>query len=461
MVKEIISPEVSARKIVLHFDDISDKSPEFLELNAGYTFPLVKIRNTTLHYTAILRCELNIGDLFTPTLDLIINDDEKSFSDTDFPMVGDVVTIYLGVSSDKESLPVHMDFDILSIKPTPRGFYITAKTIIKGATKRGYGELYDSGINSFEACKKICGLLGLGLASNMSASSDSDVWLYNGKTRIELLQYILDGMVAPNNGIVHSFIDQHYRLNIIDLSLAFSETPIDEEVRNNIITGKPLGRPEPLVLSNAIVNSPPTTQYRIMEYRPVNNAGIIKRYRPKAVNHIVFEKNYADNTLSAGSSISAIEDTSNGTDHDIFGSGADAKTIDVYKAQTTDNKTHDLYMYAPGHNNLKNNLLNATHIKASLCNISHALYLFKPVKVDIRHSMFRHGIQYSDSDTNSETTNKSPSDLNEEAINKTFSGNYVITSIAFIYNSNNRVSKQILKLHKRLWHRGFLELQQQ
>lgn len=451
MVQEILSPKIQPRSITMHVDGDTNRSYEALELNAGYSYPLIMLRNTVFSHTEIKSFNLRIGYAFAPELIVVLDDSRGVFTDQDSPIRDELLTLYLGNIRDEETLPIHLDFNVLSANRSAK-FQITVvcRCVIPGANLRNYGDLISG--NAFDAVKAICETLELGMLSNITGSEDQSDWRYDGRTAIEMLQYCIDHIWNGKEQYVTAFIDQHYRLNLVELTSAFAESAPTRTITRNLLTQEELEIPEELVLNNSL-HDYEHTQFRISSWHPINPLGLQERYRPRSINHVVYTKDYEKNELLAESDVSAIEDAERTNDTDVFASGSLARSMDLYKYQHQDSLEIDAPVTAHEHNMIGRELmLQAPHIEVELGYVAHQLSLYTKVPVDIRNTPFRHDQQLKDSDTfQTESENARDNSRLEDARNETFSGEYLITATNFRYTSRTQRLAQQLRLHKRFW----------
>jgi hypothetical protein len=77
---------------------------------------------------------------------------------------------------------------------------------------------------SFNAIKLLCADMKLGLVSNIENTNDLQFYKQNAMNNIDYLINVCSQIYVSDETIVHCFIDQHYRLNVVDINKVLEGT---------------------------------------------------------------------------------------------------------------------------------------------------------------------------------------------------------------------------------------------
>lgn len=446
---QIIKPKIEPQLITFHVDDIRPDSYTRVEKNAGFTYPVIKFRNTVIHHAQINRLTLNVGDNFLPKLTAVFRDGTQNFIDNDYPIEDDVITILLGNMADTTNLPIHADFKVLSCMVNKDTKVITISGELhvpefKNSAIRGFGKM-----SNFEIIKELCNLLQIGLISNKQNSNDKNTNNQYGSTNYAYLKTLCDTIFSSEEDRYWCFIDAHYNLNVIELNSMFKDAETSETINYHLATGEPLEEPEALLLTNNQFDEI-HTQFRIASWSPVNNVGQVKNSSPTAIKHFVTLKDYAKKEISTIEHDNFIQDESAGNVIDVQSSYEDASSF--ASSVITIGEIDDRFKaYAQQRNSLgQRQMLQALLLECSLGNASYMLHIGKKVPLEIYNSLAGSEDLPKYTDKGNEFSVESSSNRNELVINDMFSGWYVIIGMNFSYVKMQQV-KMSLKLTKRFW----------
>ena len=165
-----------------------------------------------------------------PTLSLTLNDTMGHFSIDSFPRDGDVITFLLASKNEETFKSIHMDFDILKVTniPTEEGnivkysFIGKAKIPFFDSEECRYLESGTSLTHMEEEAK----YLGLGLVTNIDATSDTQVRIQPYISHSKFIENIVESSYISDDAFQNWFIDQYYYLNFIDVNRIFNSKNI-------------------------------------------------------------------------------------------------------------------------------------------------------------------------------------------------------------------------------------------
>ena len=211
MLKEVLKSGLyeQVRRIEVPYDPINEGSTDAILKSAGNQVPLVQICNTLINQQDINYCRLIVGKSFLPQLELSFNG-EDNFIDNDFPLVKDLVTVYIGNVYDTEYKTIKIDFEIVNCEM--HGFTV----VVIGRMWLEFMKLTDiqtyKDLTSFKVLKKFCEEHALGLVTNIDDTDDQMTWIQCNETNEAfLIDHVIRHMWVADNVIVRTIIDPWYR----------------------------------------------------------------------------------------------------------------------------------------------------------------------------------------------------------------------------------------------------------
>lgn len=210
----------------------------------GTNFPMVEINNYLFAQEQILNFEINSTG-FMPTLLFRAKVNNKNFSSASMPKDGDLVSIFIRAKNNAFK-PIRNDYRITQISS-------------QGGDAEGNGGIYTidgelsvpgildeviTGINgtSYTALQSLAKELGLGFASNDTATEDSQLWVSPRSTYMDFIQDIAEHAWKDEKSFFIVFIDCYYHLNFINVNNQFSEdNTLDLQLITNLKTSDTTG----------------------------------------------------------------------------------------------------------------------------------------------------------------------------------------------------------------------------
>lgn len=238
----VLDPSIELDDMVLvdredpRFKDLKDpaRSSQYPDdKNTGVAYPFITIRSVTIEMEDLKFMRLNFQDLL-PEISLTIADNQSRLTNIDFPLDGDIISVYIRPNDDDVQKSIRMDFDIQTVSrsgttPVVYNFYGQLRV------PRIFDEITEakSLLTSFEALIEICDDLNLGFATNEDKTEDRMTWLIAKEDRLKWLENITNYSYKNDDSFFYSFIDHNYFFNFINIQECFSE---DDELDESIIT---------------------------------------------------------------------------------------------------------------------------------------------------------------------------------------------------------------------------------
>lgn len=224
-----------------------EKGGEKVTKTFGIDSPVIKINNYTFEKGDILNFELsNEGTI--PFVSVTVLDSKKAFGIDAFPRDGDVFTMYIGSKNQSTFKSIHLDVEILNISTDPNSSGGPIKVSISGRVNipKMFAEncqhLEEN--TSLEHLKTVAQELGLGLASNVDDTIDSQIRIQPFINYIDFIKEIVSTSYISDDSFQSFFIDPYYYLNFVDINKIFNtkNPPISEF--EDLVTSGPISMSE-------------------------------------------------------------------------------------------------------------------------------------------------------------------------------------------------------------------------
>lgn len=200
--------------------------------------PLIKINNNfTVNPSNIKKFSINFTG-WMPEVSMKICDPNSELKSKYYPTDGSVINVYIATLGDeKKYRPLRLDFLIVSVSESGSLAGTVMSPDMSEFTIRGKlnvprlyynANMFESG-TSYDSLKNITEDIGLGFASNIDNTNDSQLWV-NGYTRIaDFLENISRHGYLDDESFFVSFIDPYYNLNYVEVSRLFSQFQENEK----------------------------------------------------------------------------------------------------------------------------------------------------------------------------------------------------------------------------------------
>lgn len=204
-------------------------------------FPVVvisKLRenvSNTISPTLIVYLKL-YNSKFLPEIEMLCYDDMGVLLDDLFPSDFDTILSVFIKSTSENTFPIRMDFIITEFNPY-RNSETDKKFLIKGVLNVD-GLFYNdweafNKTSSFDVLKTISKKIGLGFATNVSATNDAMTWINPADYYMTFIQDVTKRAYENEKSFFWSFIDFYYNLNYVNLEKELNESPKELQSLNS------------------------------------------------------------------------------------------------------------------------------------------------------------------------------------------------------------------------------------
>jgi lysozyme len=458
MLKELMQPLNEAKTITLHvstdFANQPDKEYDSLQYSAGYEFPVIKVRTTTFTKPNIELFAFKVGYKFMPDLMFIITDDNKSFKNTDYPIKNDIVTVYMGNQYDVVNKPIHLDFRINKVQTLDS----------KGNSKHIFycelafeNQFNNANVNirdtSFNAIKLLCADMKLGLVSNIENTNDLQFYKQNAMNNIDYLINVCSQIYVSDETIVHCFIDQHYRLNVVDINKVLDGKSEIKKISKDVIYFNDLETPEEVVFTNdRFANH--TTQFNFIDCVPTNNA-FQNQANNKPIESVLVKKDYKNASIKTSSKNTKVSNNSAKTQNATKKSTLENNTTESIRTQTitVEGQTNDnVKQLSNKANDTKlNYVINNQYLTVTMEKFTNMFHLHQLINVIYYSESATTKIPQINKDTNNNTSLEPLSTDNSQVKVDAMSGDYSIVGMLLTYDNKSNTILQKFKLAKKDW----------
>lgn len=435
-------------------------------LMKGEESPVIKMNGTILSNKLIQNFSLSLmgQDSFLPQCRVSFIDDDAKFIDQNYPMDGDLMSIYLK-SSVKELKPLRNDYQIESVSSADLAGEGRGATInVKGSLRvpRLYGEESKAykDKTSWEVLREIAKDLQLGFASNVSETDDEMTWINPNISRYDFIQHVSSHAYKDDSSFFICFIDQYYILNFINVNQQFSFTEqfdpakitrlFDASYTDESAEVDDFNLTDELFVTND--SSRTGTNSQIYGYTLVQNAGVIARSHGYQ-RHVQFfdynQRDYVDLKIqplnTEGSEEKFLQ--RGRIDENFWKDEIKYKWLGIQHNKPSGN-VHPNYLFAKIQNTQNNIEINKMGLRMSIpmYNPNLIRYMRLPVLIVVKNDEYQ------------QTSVLKPEELDQKkdrVPNNFLSGFYVIIDIRYTYSSDDRGVKQEVYAVKREWDRNF------
>jgi hypothetical protein len=223
----------------------------------GAFFPVIFINTTKFDSDKILSMMLEFDDKI-PTISVTLEDTQGKFA-IDSPLDGDVISLYIRPPDEENQKPIRIDFDIIEISgdPLSKIFSISGIMKVPGFFAEVCKEFKEG--NSFDHLQDVCEEVGLGFASNETATDDAMSRICPFETYQTFVNQTVSHTYKDDDSFFTWYIDPYYYLCLVNINKQFSLEDKTDTININQVTplsGMPLedktkdGNKGTLVLTN-------------------------------------------------------------------------------------------------------------------------------------------------------------------------------------------------------------------
>ena len=467
----ILDPNIELDEMVLvdrtdkRFQDLQDPSksnqtPD--EQNTGGAYPFITIRSIAIELDELNNFEIVCSNTL-PELNLTIADKRSRLTNVDFPLDGDLISVYIRPNDDTQK-SIRMDFDIETVSrygQTPVMYNFSGQLRIP----KIFDEISESKLemSSFEAIIDICDSLNLGFATNSDDTNDIQNWILGRDNKLNFIRDIIQYSYLNDDSFFYGFVDHNYFYNFINVQDCFSE---DDELDEAIITmpeqtdrqkgydnASSIG---PLLLSNSR-NMQGSNMY-ISYYNPFTNSGLSSKlngYRRYVQFYDSDEDEFVEEYIEPM--------ITKGNENKILLKGRKDETfIDSYskykymgrQSSGGDGNVHPNYLFARilNHQNLEE--IQKAGLDIEIPSLNTDILRFKRIPIVIYDSMNienKYTARDRDQEENDDPQNiRAVHNEQDEVRNEFLSGFYVCWSFTISWSPQNRYITKA-KLLRREW----------
>lgn len=208
-------------------DSPTPSSVDNPEQQMGGLYPLVEINKYKFSQNEILTLDIDeTGNI--PTCNISVVSHDGIFMSTSFPKDGDKLSVFIRSKKDKVK-PLRADFIITSVNGSPSSdnsgeraiFYIGGILAVPGYIS-DHCKAFKN-MTSFDCLMKLASELGLGFASNETATNDKMTWICPFNTYESFLSTVTQATYKDDNSFYRTWIDHNYYLNLLNVNTQFSD----------------------------------------------------------------------------------------------------------------------------------------------------------------------------------------------------------------------------------------------
>ena len=202
----------------------------------GAYMPLIILNSTRFDQDQIISMSLDLSGKI-PTFSCALQDPGGKFA-LDTPLDGDVVSLYLRPPDEDNQKPIRIDFDIVGVSgdPSTQNFGIRGVMKIPGFFAEQC-KSFPKG-PSFDHLQDVCEEIGLGFASNETATEDSMARMCAFEPYETFINKTVAHTYKDDDSFFDWYIDPYYYLCLVNINKQFSLEDKTEEV--NISSVVPL-----------------------------------------------------------------------------------------------------------------------------------------------------------------------------------------------------------------------------
>lgn len=200
----------------------------------GAYIPLIMINTSRFDQDQITNMVLDFSSNI-PTINLAITDEEGKLS-LDAPTDGDVISVYLKPPDEDNQKPIRIDFDILDISgdSTTQAYSFRGLMKIPGLLAERCKSFPKA--NSFDHLQTICEDLKIGFASNETSTDDSMTRICAFDTYQHLIEGTMQSVYKDDDSFFTWYIDPYYYLCLVNVNKQFSLEDKPEEINISMVS---------------------------------------------------------------------------------------------------------------------------------------------------------------------------------------------------------------------------------
>jgi hypothetical protein len=464
---------------------------------AGSLVPMIAINSTIIQEEDMVDFEIDMSDKI-PRLMFTFQDGIGRFN-INAPIDGDVISVYIRPPDIDNQKPIRIDFIVTRVlgEPSDKSYFIVGEMKIP----KFYSETYKSypENTSFEHLGDVCEELGLGFASNETATDDKMIRIIPAETYQTFVEETVDSAYKDEDSFFDWYIDPYYFLCLVNVNKQFSLDDKSEEINitDEKLTSAIPGQGETsdsikgsLVLTN--LNTMSGKNVFIKNYSFENNSGKVwtsNGYRRYAQwlsiedAEPIFDEAFAEALTTAGAEDKYIllkgrrSDGPPNYPKPTYLEENRYKWMGKQAGLTFKGNVHDNYCYSQvlNHQNLEE--LKKTRLVVDIAGMNHYLYKYQRIPILIYESSVaetadllnkrdealgetedpqkdKEGkgmMAVGEKERQTDGTQTGTNDARDQIKNEFLSGYYVIADIKIKFDGDSNGLSQRLTLIRREW----------
>jgi hypothetical protein len=388
------------------------------------------------------------NDKFLPWIELKFRDKSNRMIDELFPTDNSKVSILIQ-SQNENYWPIRMDFKITSFNPSNKKSGENNDIVYSALGVLDVDYLFYRNFWSFEGTSyktldKISKESNLGFSSNFSNTNDSMVWINPGLSFLEFVKDITEHSFKSMDTFLFSFVDFYYNLNFIDVENQLKENISEQKTFLNEVTPRlqKTNNSESKEVPLKLTNHPDYlgTSLFIDKYNIDNSStktnlengySVINQHYNITNNEYVF-KDIETLSDTGNNDQIVLKDQPNQNNNLITNS-----KNKEYLGKIDEDNCHKNYLIAETQNKLNLDFSQKLKMVISLNQPNWGLYRFQKLNLEL------YKLTEVDADENA------PED-NSNKLNRKLSGEWLITSINYVYYKGKGTTQTITLIKREL-----------
>jgi hypothetical protein len=225
----LIEPSIEPAKIETPSRNEEGGEEDKISKTFGIDSPVIFMNGYVFERGDVVNFDLNSSDIL-PIANARIVDSKNVFTVDAFPRDGDVFTVFINSKNQSTFKSIHLDFEITNISAEPKRagdpkiINLTGRVKIPKLFAENCQHFEEN--NSLEHITNVAKELGLGLASNIEDTDDSQVRIQPYISYIDFIKNIVTSSYINDDSFQTHFIDYYYYLNFVNVNSIFnSENP--------------------------------------------------------------------------------------------------------------------------------------------------------------------------------------------------------------------------------------------
>lgn len=373
---------------------------------AGNTSPLIQLGGTYFRDKHISGFELTYGEELLPKIRFTLLDKNDTLS-VDVLNELELVDVFIK-SPNTDFEPIHASFTILEYQKLGSGKFRFHGELFIPDFKSKSTKSYKG--TSFEVANELADEIGLGFASNVVSSNDSQIWLRLSQDFQQFSSELLSHGWNSDGSDIRGWVDIYYVYNYFDVSQSksVSKDDFDRVTETNLAKNQNKEKPKKLSFMYLSNDSSKVGTYNFLEwYIPFDKRGDIEKrvgFQRTIQMFDVDSKEYVEYDIEHETTESRLS--------------RHTKNNRVSNLGFLNKNSHLNYTHASIQNKINKTINNAKGLKCGVKGLNPMLYVGINIPI----------IVILETDISTERDNR------KSGYNESISGNYIVTSLSFVYD---------------------------